>query len=162
MGKNRVGLLVLAVLFLFAVSGCVSLSQNKSNKDLQEKVNKLEERVDRLEQGEVQSGTQINAQPKQGITGGASSAEQPTVKKEVSGIPANEDIQTALKNAGLYDGAVDGKIGPKTRSAIKEFQKQNNLEADGIVGKKTWEVLSKFYYATGEKKDDTQQVSEAQ
>jgi len=57
------------------------------------------------------------------------------------GKPSALDIQTALKNAGYYTGAVDGKIGPMTKKAVSEFQKANNLKADGKVGPKTWELL---------------------
>lgn len=56
--------------------------------------------------------------------------------------PTNQQIQAALKNAGYYAGEIDGKIGPQTKKAIKEFQAANNLEADGKVGSKTWAVLS--------------------
>jgi len=58
--------------------------------------------------------------------------------------PTVEEIQTALMNAGFYAGAVDGKIGPKTKKAIEEFQKAKGLEADGRVGPKTWSVLSAY------------------
>jgi peptidoglycan hydrolase-like protein with peptidoglycan-binding domain len=58
--------------------------------------------------------------------------------------PAVQEIQTALKNANFYMGAIDGKKGPLTKKAIEEFQKANGLEADGIVGPKTWAVLSKY------------------
>ncbi|MCX5714992.1 MAG: peptidoglycan-binding domain-containing protein [Candidatus Omnitrophica bacterium] len=54
------------------------------------------------------------------------------------------DIQTALKNAGFYNGPVDGKLGSQTRKAIKDFQKANGLEADGIAGKKTKALLVKY------------------
>lgn len=54
------------------------------------------------------------------------------------------DIQMALKSAGFYSGAIDGKIGPKTKKAIEEFQKANGLKADGKVGPKTWAVLEKY------------------
>ncbi len=37
--------------------------------------------------------------------------------------------------------AVDGDFGENTAFAVKTFQKKRNLEADGIVGAKTWEVL---------------------
>lgn len=57
--------------------------------------------------------------------------------------PTGTEIQTALKNAGFYTGAVDGKIGLMTKKAISEFQKANNLTADGKVGPKTWGVLSR-------------------
>ncbi len=56
----------------------------------------------------------------------------------------NKDIQTALKNAGFYNGSIDGKIGPKTKSAIQEFQKAKGLKADGKVGRNTWAELEKY------------------
>ena len=52
-------------------------------------------------------------------------------------------IQQALKNLGLYSGAVDGKIGKKTKEAVMEFQRSKNLTADGKVGPKTWALLQK-------------------
>lgn len=58
--------------------------------------------------------------------------------------PAATEIQAALKNAGFYAGEVDGKIGARTKKAIAEFQKANGLTADGKVGPKTWNVLSKY------------------
>jgi murein L,D-transpeptidase YcbB/YkuD len=60
-------------------------------------------------------------------------------------IPTDEAIQKALKNLGLYDGAIDGKIGPKTEAAIKKFQEEHNLQVDGKVGPKTWEELKKAF-----------------
>jgi len=56
--------------------------------------------------------------------------------------PTAYEIQAALKNAGFYSGAIDGKIGPVSKKAIVEFQKANDLAADGKVGPKTWAVLS--------------------
>jgi len=56
--------------------------------------------------------------------------------------PSLKDIQAALKNAGYYTGAVDGKKGPMTNRAIEEFQKANGLKVDGKVGPKTWSALS--------------------
>lgn len=64
--------------------------------------------------------------------------------------PTPEDIQKALKNAGLYTGTVDGKIGPKTKKAIEEFQSKNGLTADGKVGPKTWEKLKVYLTQTQE------------
>jgi len=56
----------------------------------------------------------------------------------------DKDIQRALANAGLYNGPIDGKIGPKTKKAISEFQKAKGLKADGKVGPKTWVELEKY------------------
>ncbi|MDE1920568.1 MAG: peptidoglycan-binding protein [Candidatus Omnitrophica bacterium] len=59
--------------------------------------------------------------------------------------PSNsKQIQQALKNAGFYSGAIDGKIGPMTKRAVEAFQKKNGLKADGKVGPKTWQVLSGY------------------
>lgn len=55
-----------------------------------------------------------------------------------------KQIQRALKNAGFYQGPIDGKIGPKTKEAIVKFQKAKGLKVDGIVGKKTSAELNKY------------------
>lgn len=55
-----------------------------------------------------------------------------------------KDVQTALKNAGYYSAKIDGKIGSGTKKAISDFQKDNDLKPDGIIGKKTWALLKSF------------------
>ena len=55
-----------------------------------------------------------------------------------------QDVQTRLKNAGYYSGAIDGKLGSGSRRAIKEFQIDHDLESDGIIGKKTWAELKNY------------------
>ena len=64
--------------------------------------------------------------------------------------PTGIEIQTALKNAGFYTGNIDGKIGPKSKKAIEDFQKANGLKVDGKVGTKTWEAMSKHSSAAVE------------
>ena len=61
-----------------------------------------------------------------------------------AGKPTSKQIQQALKNAGFYNGKVDGDIGPKTKKAISTFQAKNGLKADGKVGAKTWKALSAY------------------
>ena len=52
-------------------------------------------------------------------------------------------LQFMLKILGYTElGTVDGVFGQKTRSAVIRFQKANGLEADGIVGRLTWEKLT--------------------
>ena len=70
----------------------------------------------------------------------ATSFEKPTVEK----------IQEALKNAGLYAGEIDGKLGPRTQKAIEEFQSQNGLAVDGKIGPRTWAKLSSHLYAASQ------------
>ena len=47
------------------------------------------------------------------------------------------EIQKALKVAGFDPGPLDGIRGRQTIAAIKAFQQQHGLEADGIVGPQT-------------------------
>lgn len=71
--------------------------------------------------------------------------ERPAVQKAVlEAALRSKDIQTALKNAGFYAGAIDGKIGPKTKKAIEEFQRAKGLKVDGKVGPRTWADLETY------------------
>ncbi|MFT5387519.1 MAG: cell division protein FtsL [Lysobacterales bacterium] len=56
----------------------------------------------------------------------------------------HKKIQVALKNAGYYEGGIDGKIGSGSKRAIGEFQKDHDLQADGIIGSKTWSELQTY------------------
>lgn len=57
-------------------------------------------------------------------------------------------VQILLNGKGYKDSygnelEVDGKFGPKTQYAVKNFQKDHDLEQDGEVGKNTWDMLLK-------------------
>ena len=43
---------------------------------------------------------------------------------------------------GYNAGVVDGIFGAKTLNAVKMLQLKNGLSVDGIVGQKTWAVLT--------------------
>ena len=46
-------------------------------------------------------------------------------------------IQTKLRDLGLYTDNIDGIFGSNTKNAVIQFQRNNGLDADGIVGPKT-------------------------
>ncbi|MCQ2453557.1 MAG: peptidoglycan-binding protein [Clostridia bacterium] len=50
-------------------------------------------------------------------------------------------LQERLKVLGYYTGTVDGAFGSGTKAAVKLFQQQNGLEADGMAGQKTLALL---------------------
>ncbi len=52
-----------------------------------------------------------------------------------------KELQTTLNATGAKL-AVDGVFGQATRTAVLDYQKSNNLNIDGIVGSKTWSLLS--------------------
>lgn len=48
-----------------------------------------------------------------------------------------EGVQDALAKLGFDPGAVDGKNGPNTMRAVREFQAHASIGIDGIVGPET-------------------------
>lgn len=50
-------------------------------------------------------------------------------------------VQQKLKELGYYTGSVDGVYGSGSIAAVKAFQKNNGLTADGLAGTRTFQVL---------------------
>ena len=69
----------------------------------------------------------------------ASPKAKPTVKRRVSyrygqRAPTRaryKEIQQALKNRGYNPGPIDGRWGSKTSAALRRFERDNSLPADG-------------------------------
>jgi N-acetylmuramoyl-L-alanine amidase len=69
-----------------------------------------------------------------------STVQAATYQKGSSGSTVRT-IQTKLKRWGYYTGSVDGIYGSKTVAAIKHFQRNNGLTADGVCGPATLQAL---------------------
>lgn len=52
-----------------------------------------------------------------------------------------DGVQTALKALGFDPGKVDGKDGPNTQNAVRQFQAHATIKIDGIVGPATRSAL---------------------
>jgi lysozyme len=63
------------------------------------------------------------------------------LKKGSQGDKVNQ-LQEILQTLGLNPGTIDGSFGDKTVAAVKQFQQQKHLDADGIVGKGTQNALN--------------------
>ena len=74
-----------------------------------------------------------------------------TLKKGMTGLHV-KGLQELLH---IYP---DGKFGPLTEEAVKEFQTAHGLVADGIVGEKTWAALKAA--EKGELKKSTRTIKE--
>ncbi|MFW6238091.1 MAG: spore cortex-lytic enzyme [Halanaerobiales bacterium] len=56
----------------------------------------------------------------------------------------NSDVRTLqrkLSQWNFYNGSIDGVFGSGTSQAVKEFQRKNGLQVDGLVGQETWQAL---------------------
>lgn len=128
MNKIMLGVVGLVAL---ALAGCSTTKGTTAS--LENRVQVLEGRVQVLE-GDVQSQSMTGSESMSSSSSSGATAETMTKKQ----------IQEALKNAGYYDGTVDGKIGPRSKEAIKDFQRDNGLKVDGVAGRNTKEKLIKY------------------
>lgn len=136
----------LAVRSLFSVvlagllTGCASTQGGSGN--LQARVTQLERTVSRQEQTIDELRQRVSMGSGRSTRSSSSSASFSPAGRGIIRVPVDpREVQTALQSAGYYSGNIDGKIGGKTIEAIKQFQRDNNLKVDGIVGAGTWAQL---------------------
>ncbi len=139
MHTTKMILIVMSVAMLSA--GCVTTGKQHEaeSQQLQSRIADLETEVQSKDReiAELERALEQQNQP--------SAGEQQQVAAPVSKL-SDEQVQTALKNAGFYNGPVDGRIGKKTKAAISAFQKAHGLKADGVAGRKTRAALMKYLY----------------
>jgi len=146
--------LAVVLLALCLVSGCSSVpKQFKAEvSDIKSRVDTLETRVEGVET-KAADVERMSSEQARAIEDMKSKPAATNVSiKHRSGSRSKEsvrDTQTCLKNAGFYNGKIDGVKGRQTRKAIKDFQEANGLKADGVVGPKTWDALSKYMSGAG-------------
>jgi len=63
-----------------------------------------------------------------------------TLRQGASGTDV-KDLQVTLQRLGYNPGAADGIFGVRTKQAVLQFQKDNGLSQDGVVGPVTWQRL---------------------
>jgi peptidoglycan hydrolase-like protein with peptidoglycan-binding domain len=80
-----------------------------------------------------------NSGTKSNVTASSSS----TLKKGSKG-DAVKTLQSQLSKLGYTIGTIDGVFGSGTESALKTFQKANNLTVDGVAGPNTLNAIKKL------------------
>ncbi len=146
MKRQTIQLSLLPLLTLFVISGCATTRPKKVEAhDPNAHISSLQSELAAKDQQIQDLQYQLdNAQAPLPNTNFSSSSFSGSSDKynllRVSGV-SGTDVQKALKRAGYDPGPVDGRLGKKTKSAIKAFQKGQGLTADGIIGEKTWSAL---------------------
>ncbi|MFE7628535.1 N-acetylmuramoyl-L-alanine amidase, partial [Streptomyces sp. NPDC057509] len=64
-----------------------------------------------------------------------------TTQRTGSAGPQVKALQLLLNEQGYPAGDADGSFGPATAGAVTSFQAARGLEADGVVGARTWTAL---------------------
>ena len=151
-GKSLKSLFVL--IFLAGLIGCATTRKDTATEQPQTRISQLEEQLQQKDEeindlkDELQSAQQDPSRRKDSYSSRKPSEGIDFSSNKKDGIlrveAAPDQVQLALKNAGYYTGPVDGKLGERTRKAASEFQKAHNLTADGVIGKKTWNILKTY------------------
>ena len=68
-----------------------------------------------------------------------------------------EQIQRRLAEYGYYTGNIDGIYGQSTYNAVRNFQQNNSLTPDGIVGDATLSAMGLFF-TMGEITDEEREL----
>ena len=144
MGGIRVPVLLLSlVVFVFSLSGCATTMNGQKlveNQNLKTQVADLQAQLQQKDE-EIKS---LRMALSQTTEDKYTAMRQTQLATPVPKNPSVKQIQSALKNAGYEHGPIDGRMGKTTVKAIRDFQKANNLSADGKVGKETWSILSRY------------------
>ena len=82
----------------------------------------------------------VQAEVQEAVTSETSNSSNSTLKKGSKGEEVKK-LQKRLNELG-YGLTVDGDFGQKTENAVKDFQGNNGLSVDGVVGEKTWKKLN--------------------
>jgi len=147
---KKAAYLVIVLLALCLISGCGTVPKKFQSEvsDIKTRVDTLEMRVEGVETktADVERMSSEQARAIEDMKSRPVSGTNVTIKnRSASKSQASvRDIQTCLKNAGFYSGKIDGVKGRQTRKAIRDFQEANSLKVDGVVGPKTWNVLSGY------------------
>ncbi len=143
MNRSALKLFALSTLTILLATGCATTRARKADpaQDPQSQIAGLQSQLVAKDQEiadlkyQVESSRQ--ALPSTNFSSGNADSKDLI---RVSGVSAS-DVQRSLMRAGYDPGPIDGKLGKKTKSAIKAFQRKQGLTADGVIGEKTWAAL---------------------
>jgi|APTNR8051073442_1049403.scaffolds.fasta_scaffold56854_2 peptidoglycan hydrolase-like protein with peptidoglycan-binding domain len=144
---------VLVTAVALSASGCAGARLNKGaeSKPLKpaERIAQLESEVKAKDQEIVRLQTEMSSMRDRSTVIEDAYAYEPatnvktassTAALRVPGVTVQQ-LQRALQSAGYEPGPIDGRLGRRTKEAVRSFQRAEGLKVDGVVGQKTWTAL---------------------
>lgn len=150
----------LVTAFLVALSGCATMQPQKEleMQGLRNQISILEAQLQgvqsQLQNKDQEVESQLRAKDEE-ITSLRESLDKTSQEKEnlakqrsqLSSVKTPlsvKPIQQALKNAGYDPGPIDGKMGRRTREALRNFQRDRNFMVTGKINRRTWQALRQY------------------
>lgn len=129
------------------MSGCATARGPQLNgQELQGRVLHLETLAEQRDQelaqlrGELEAEREARESLEQHLTGAPSARPAGAAP----GAMTVREVQLALQRAGFDPGPIDGKMGRRTREALRQFQQAQGLLVDGRIGPQTISRLKPY------------------
>lgn len=88
--------------------------------------------------GRTEGGSSVTSpSPTPGAAAATAQPTKPAAKRSRVSREQVTAVQQALKDRGHDPGEIDGALGPKTRAALREFQKKEGLKVSGRIDSAT-------------------------
>ena len=133
-----------------ALAGCATThGQTLSSQEMQGRLLHLENIAEQRDQelAQLRSDLETERDARQTLerrlSGGSSAGSAQAAAATAGGITIRE-VQLALRRAGFDPGAADGKMGKRTREALRSFQQAQGLRPDGRIGPQTVAKLKTY------------------
>ena len=152
---------IVGVILMGSLVGCATTQKSVTTSQLQIRVTQIESQLDdqsrditdlqstvkKLSQHSQVTFSSVTSavKMKKAVASSSTRTSKSVKNQNILRVPVTpQEVQTGLRNAGYYTGAIDGKLGSRSKKAIKEFQTDHDLQSDGIIGKKTWTELKNY------------------
>lgn len=133
---------LIGLTMLLTLPGCATTGRGAqlNSQELQGRVLHLEHVAEQRDQELAQLRDELDAERQARFSlerklGGTPSAAATSARP--GGSMTVREVQQALQRAGFDPGPLDGKMGRRTRTALRDFQQAHGLMVDGRIGPQT-------------------------
>ncbi len=140
MRKITIAACALALGFVWAVAPATAQDTTKSkDESVKGKMERAKDTTKEKVSGAVETTKEKTSEAVEKTKEKAAEVKE-KVRDKVTGGRGSDDIraaQQALKDKGFDPGPIDGRMGPRTKAAVSEYQGKENLKATGRLDRET-------------------------